>query len=46
MPVKTATDNWPSRVNDCVVGLFEDVFYPDEVLSVSQDKAEFTFIAQ
>ena len=22
VPVKAATDNWPSRVNDCVMGLF------------------------
>jgi len=26
--VSAATDNWPPRVNDCVVGLFEDGFYP------------------
>ena len=30
----TPSENWPPRVNDCVVGLFEDGFYPGEVLSV------------
>ena len=41
--VSAATDNWPPRVNDCVVGLFEDGFYPGEVLSVTGESAEINF---
>ena len=32
--VSAATSNWPPRVNDCVVGLFEDEFYPGEVFNI------------
>ena len=41
----TSSDNCPPTVNDCVVGLFEDGFYPGEVLSVNGDEAEITFMA-
>ena len=43
--VSAATSNWPPRVNDCVLGLFEDGFYPCEVLSVTGDSAEITFMS-
>jgi len=44
--VSAATDNWPPRVNDCVVGLFEDGFYPGEVLlsvTLTGESAEINF---
>ena len=41
--VSAATDDWPPRVNDCVVGLFEDGFYPGGVLFVTGESAEINF---
>ena len=38
-------DSWPPKKNDCVIGLFEDSFYPGEVLSVNGDSATITFMS-
>ena len=38
-------ESWPPKKNDCVVGLFEDTFYPGEVLSVNGDSATITFMS-
>ena len=37
--------SWPLKKNNCVIGLFEDTFYPGEVLSVNGDSATITFMS-
>ena len=37
--------NWPHTVHDCVMRLFEDGFYSCEVLSVTGESADNTFIS-